>query len=182
MLPELLLLGAIIGSNNFATSLALGSLGQEIRRWRVIAVFGLFEFTIPLLGLWLGQRASGALSDFAGRLGPALLVGLGLWSIAAALRSRRESERLADRVTTWGGLMLLSAGLSVDNLIVGFSIGLGETEPLLLAGTIALFSMSFAYIGLKLGGRARDHHRKAAEIATGALLIGLGAALAAGLI
>ncbi|HUG45987.1 MAG TPA: manganese efflux pump, partial [Sphingomicrobium sp.] len=73
MLVELLILGAIIGSNNFATALALGALGQKVRRWRIVLTFGLFEFFIPLLGLWLGQRASGFVAGSVDWLGPALL-------------------------------------------------------------------------------------------------------------
>lgn len=180
MLAELLILGAIIGSNNFATSLALGSLGQKIRRWRIVLVFGLFEFCIPLLGLWLGQRASATITGSISWLGPALLALLGAWTIRSALHTRQEAEQLASRVTTWRGLIAVAAGLSVDNLIVGFSLGLGEVEPLTLAATIAAFSMTFAFVGLNLGDRAQENHRRSAGAATGFLLIGLAIALALG--
>ncbi len=76
----------------------------------------------------------------------------------------------------------MSAGLSVDNLIVGFSLGLGDVEPLILAGTIAGFSMTFAWIGLKLGHLAKDNHRRSAVAATGILLIGLAIATATGIL
>lgn len=178
--PELLVLGAVIGSNNFATALALGALGQEVRRRRIVLVFGAFEFAVPLAGLWLGRRASAAVADAADWVGPGLLALLGLWTILSAVRSRRSAEALAAQATRWGGLLALSAGLSLDNLIVGFSLGLRAMEPLALATTIALFSMGFAWLGLRLGGRARERHRRASEAATGLLLIALAAALAAG--
>jgi putative Mn2+ efflux pump MntP len=165
---RLLGLGGVIGANNLAAALALGALGQAERRRRIVAVFGVFEFLIPLLGIWLGRQASGAVEEHAGWLGSVLLVALGLWSIAAAMRHRRDDERLAARVTTWRGLVLLAMGLSVDNLLIGFSLGLGGTEPLLVAGTISLFSMVFISVlriqgdVLELGGRSGargEHHR-----------------------
>lgn len=180
MLMELLLLGAIIGSNNFATALALGTLGQQVRRWRVVLVFGLFEFCIPLLGLALGRHASTRFEAMFDWVGPALLALLGVWTIITASRSKKQAKQLASRVTSWWGLIALSAGLSVDNLIVGFSLGLSEVQPLLLALTIAAFSMVFALIGLHLGHRAHESHRRLAGIATGILLVGLAIAVAIG--
>ncbi|MFW5633515.1 MAG: manganese efflux pump MntP family protein [Erythrobacter sp.] len=179
---ELLILGVVIGSNNFAVSLALGSLGQKVRRWRIVFTFGSFEFAIPLLGMWLGQQASSAIADAAGWLGPTLLALLGIWTVAVAWRSQETAEELASRTTTWGGLLMLSAGLSLDNLLVGFSLGLREADPLAIAATIAVFSMTFAWLGLQLGNRARETHRKWAEAGTGLLLIALAAAMATGAI
>lgn len=182
MLAELLILGAVIGSNNLATALALGSLGQKVRRWRVVSVFGLFEFCVPLLGMMLGQRASTSFAGTFDWLGPALLALLGAWTIFSAARPRQEAKQLASRVTSWSGLIALSAGLSVDNLIVGFSLGLGKVEPLILAATIAVFSMAFALIGLSLGHRAQEGHRRFAGMATGLLLIGLAVAMIGGVL
>ncbi|HUG46737.1 MAG TPA: manganese efflux pump, partial [Sphingomicrobium sp.] len=152
----------------------------KVRRWRIVLTFGLFEFFIPLLGLWLGQRASGFVAGSVDWLGPALLAMLGSWTIYSAFRSQQEAEQLASRVTSWSGLIALSAGLSIDNLIVGFSLGLGEVEPLILAATIAAFSVTFALIGLNLGHCAQENHRRSAEAVTGILLIGLAIALGSG--
>lgn len=171
MILELLVLGVVIGANNFAASLALGALGQKVRRWRIVGVFGAFEFTIPLVGIWLGRHAAGLVADRAGWLGPALLAGVGVWTMAAAQRDSWQVERFARKATTWRGLMTLAALLSVDNLIVGFSLGLGGASPLLLAGTIALFAMLFALVGLRIGARARNRHERAAETTAGVLLV-----------
>lgn len=134
------------------------------------------------MGLWLGQRASRIVAGSVDWLGPALLVMLGVWTICSAFRSQHEAEQLASRVTRWSGLVALSAGLSIDNLIVGFSLGLGQVEPLLLATMIAGFSMTFALIGLHLGHRAQQNHRRSAEAVTGLLLIGVAIALTSGVL
>jgi putative Mn2+ efflux pump MntP len=182
MFIELMLLGVVIGSNNFSTALALGTFGQQVRRWRVVLIFGLFEFCVPLLGLELGQHASNRFEAMFDWLGPAMLALLGVWTIISASRSRNEAKELASRVTSWWGLIALSAGLSVDNLVAGFSLGVSEVQPLLLALTIAVFSMVFALIGLNLGHRAQKSHRRLAGIATGLLLVVLAIAVAAGVL
>lgn len=176
MILELVVLGVVIGANNFAASLALGALGQQVRRWRIVAVFGAFEFAIPLVGIWLGRHAAGLVAERAEWLGPALLAGVGAWTVAAAQRHWASGERYARLATTWRGLVVLAALLSVDNLVVGFSLGLGGASPLLLAGTIAAFAMAFALVGLKIGASARSRHERAAETAAGLLLLVLGAA------
>jgi putative Mn2+ efflux pump MntP len=179
MAADLAVLGIVIGSNNLAASLALGALGQAVRRWRIVAVFGAFEFLVPLVGVWLGRHAAGVVAERAGWLGPLLLALLGAWAVAGGLRRDRDEEALARRATTWRGLALLAGGLSLDNLVVGFSLGLGGRSPLLLAAVIAGCSMAFAWLGLRLG---RRRHRRVAEAGTGVLLLALAGASWAGLI
>ncbi len=71
---------------------------------------------------------------------------------------------------------MLAGGLSIDNLIVGFSLGLGSIEPLALASTIALFSVAFTWIGLEMGARAQKSYERFAKIAAGLLLLALAGA------
>lgn len=182
MLFQLLLLGAVIGSNNLATALAIGSLGKSTRRWRVALVFGIFEFTIPLVGLWIGQQASKSVAETIFWLGPAILAALGAWIIFSAFRPEDDIARLAEKVTTWRGLIGLSAALSIDNLIAGFSLGLGELEPVSLAATIGIFAIVFAYVGMQIGDRAQEKHRKVTKAGTGIMLVALGGAVALGVI
>jgi putative Mn2+ efflux pump MntP len=172
----LFILGLVIGSNNLAAALALGALGQSRQRRRVITVFGVFEFFIPLVGIWLGHKASVWIVDQAGWVGAILLGALGFWSVIAAIRHQPSDEQFAQRITTWRGLILLAVGLSSDNLIIGFSLGLRRTEPLVVASTIATFSMVFTWLGMKLGGSARRHWESRAELGAGLLLLGLAVA------
>lgn len=45
-----LFMGLVIGSNNLAAALAMGILGNQERWWRILVVFGAFEFLMPLVG------------------------------------------------------------------------------------------------------------------------------------
>lgn len=173
---ELLILGIVIGSNNFATALALGSLGQAERQWRILAMFALFEFSVPLIGLWLGARVSGLVADGMEWLGPLLIAGLGVWTILEATRKTDDSERLAAKLTSWRGLAGLSAIMSLDNLVIGFSLGLGGLPVLLMGSVIMLCSVAFAWVGLRIGARGRRSFENVAEAVSGLLLLALAGA------
>jgi putative Mn2+ efflux pump MntP len=181
-LIQLLALGLVIGSNNLAAALALGALGQASRRVRIVAVFSVFEFVIPLVGIGLGQAAAHWVATHAEWASAALLVALGVWAIAVGMRDTRDDERLARHATTWYGLMLLAGGLSIDNLIVGFSLGLGSVDPLAVAATIAAFSATFTWVGLGLGNASRRHWERWSAVGAGVLLVALGVADALGVI
>jgi len=173
MFIQLLVLGFVIGANNFATALAFGALGQEGRKRRILSVFAAFEFAIPLLGLWIGQMASESMAAQADWLGPALLAGLGAWTLFQASRRSRKQEALARWLASWRGLLLLSAGLSLDNLVIGFSLGLGGVSPLLMASVFMTSSVIFAWIGLKIGAKGRRSYQSPTEVLAALLLIGM---------
>ena len=177
---QLLILGIVVGSNNFATTLALGSLGQNDRRGRILAVFAAFEFGVPLLGLALGRRVSDRIADQVDWLGPVLIAGLGLWTLLVSTRASPDAERLARWLSDWRGLILLSAGLSVDNLVVGFGLGLGGVPALLTATVIMTCSVGFAWMGLRLGALGRRDFERPAEAVSGLLLLAVAAMIRAG--
>jgi putative Mn2+ efflux pump MntP len=181
---ELLAVGTVVGLNNFAVALMLGALGQRRRRWRIAGIFAGFEFTVPLIGLLLGSALANTLHDAGRLLGAALLVALGVMALRSATREvpggGSERDRVARRVTSRGGLVALAAGLTLDNLVVGFSLGLGDVEPLVLAGAIAFFATAFTLIGLEIGARGRRNFEKTARIASGLLLVALGLAVGLG--
>ena len=166
---QLMVLGLVIGSNNLAAALALGALGQSSKKWRINSTFGLFEFVIPLIG----QQLSHVVSSYVEPLAITILAGLGFWILISALRSTTIDQQLGHRLTSWTRLFLLAAGLSLDNLIVGFGLGLREAAPLKLASCIVAFSVVFPWLGLKLGSEARRNWEVIAQVGAGSLLIGI---------
>jgi putative Mn2+ efflux pump MntP len=176
----MLLLGVVIGANNFSAALALGALGQAKRRARIVAVFAVFEFVVPLVGAIVGQALAVTLAAGARWISAALLLAVGAFTIAAGVRDTNRDERIATAVTSWRGLLVLAAGLSADNLAVGFGLGLGRVEPVVLAGTIVVFSTVFTWVGISLGNDMRRHWERRSELVAGGLLVCLGVAAAAG--
>ncbi|GIT97733.1 manganese efflux pump [Sulfurovum sp. TSL1] len=173
---DLLILGSVIGSNNLAVALSLGAMGQAARRFRVMLVFGIFEFVMPLLGIGLGAATARVVGLHTNVIGAVLLIALGLLTVLSGIRNRRQDEKLAKQITQWSGLVFLALGLSIDNVVVGFSLGLDRAEPLAVATTIACFSVLFTWIGMRLGHESRRGWEQISKIGAGILLVGFGAA------
>lgn len=171
MIWTLLIIGAVIGSNNLAASLTIGTLGSK-RVWRIIFIFGVFEFVMPLIGMWIGERFSSAIGEFGSILSVVVLLSLAGLSFYAATKPPRTDKKLADKLTTVKGLILLELGLSMDNLVAGFGIGVrpGELPPLILALVIAIFSITYTFFGLKFGNKLAVKWQNKAEFFTGTLL------------
>lgn len=162
----------VIALNNLTVSLSLGAMVQRCYQARILLVFGAFEFMVPLIGVWLGQQMSSRLVSYTDWLGPLLLGILGAVTLFSAVRhTRANREKLAEAVTSWWGLITLSTGLSADNLVVGFSLGLGGVKPLTLALTIMLCSVLFAWVGLMLGQRIKRNYEREGAALSGVLLI-----------
>lgn len=169
---EFVLLGLAVGAGNLATALVLGALGQAYRKARIVALFGVFEFTGPLVGLWIGESVSPYIEERLGWLGVAVIGGLGLWTILGAWRDPHEEERLARRVTSWSGLVALAATLAVDNLLVGFGLGLRHS-PLQAAFVIGTSAAAFSWVGIWTGNAARRHWARRAKFGSGAVLVSI---------
>ena len=82
-----------------------------------------------------------------------------------------------------GGVVLLELALCVDNLIVGFALGLNLEklsfrgfEPFLIAATIAVFAMGYTWLGMRIGDEARRYREQYAKFGSGLLLFVLAAA------
>jgi manganese efflux pump family protein len=176
---QLLPLAVAIAANNFAAAFALGAMGH-VRLWpRVALVFGIVEFVVPLVGIVLGRQVAGLIGAVAEWLGPALLITLGAWVAASPLR-QRSAKREARNVTTWPGLIALSFALSVDNVVIGLSLGLGDVDALTTAAVIAATAVVFAIAGMHLGRASSRAVETWAKVFSGVALIGIGVWLLTG--
>lgn len=171
---NLILLGIVIASNNLAFAFGAGALGTSKYHLRIVAIFTLTEFTIPLVGLVMGRFISSLIADYASFLGSSVLIGLGLYTIYTSFKDKDKDDRSIEYMTSVKGLLLIALGLSVDNLLVGFSLGLKNVNPLRLALFIAFCSMVFTFVGLKGGKYIRKNVGKYVQVFAGIVLIVLG--------
>lgn len=176
----LLLVAGSLGLSNFAASVAIGLAGVDrALRLRMAVVFCVFEAGMPVIGLLVGRRLSATLGEHAHLLGGALLIAVGAIEAVATMRGGPgESRRLRGAGT--GRLIVLAAGLSVDNLIVGFALGAYRAPVALAVAVIAVVSVGLSLIGLELGRRLGRRIAEGAELVAAVVLIGVGVAITAG--
>jgi manganese efflux pump family protein len=183
----LLLVALSLGLSNFAGAVGIGVSGVNGRtRIRVGVIFGLFEGCMPIIGLLLGRSLANTLGHAAHWIGAALLVATGLYAIVQAVRSsRRHDQDQAPPVAAGqrtGRLLVTGAALSIDNLAVGFALGTFHVNLALAAVVIAVVSVALSLIGLELGNRLGTKTGERGELIGGLVLIGVGIAVASGVL
>jgi putative Mn2+ efflux pump MntP len=180
-LVGLVLVALSVGLGNFAGSIAIGLSGVDARtRLRVGLAFGFFESVMPVLGLVVGQRAAAAAGHSGRYVGGALLVATGLYAI---YQGRRGGEGTApDSLRTRSRLVITALALSLDNLVVGFALGVYPVPLAEAAIVIGAVSVALSLLGLELGSRLGTRVERWSEEIGGAVLVLVGLALAFGLL
>ena len=189
-MTALLLLAAALGLSNLAASVGIGAAGVDwATRVRIAVVFGLFEAGMPLLGLVLGHGVADTIGHAARWLGGGVLVAFGVAGLVQAWRQARAGAggpQDPRSVTGWAGggvgWRMLASGLvlSADNLAAGFALGAYHTGLALAAAVFGVVSVAMSLAGLELGARIGVAAGERGELVACVLLIGVGAAIAAG--
>lgn len=182
----LALVAASLGVDNFAAAIGIGLAGVDRRlRLRVAIAFGLFEGGMPVVGVAVGRQVAAGIGSHADLIAGGLLIATGLFT---AVSSRfgdggdEDGETGALRNTTMVRLLISGAALSIDNLIVGFALGTYRVSIWVAAVIITIVSVGVSLAGLELGGRLGRRVEYDAELLGGAALVGIGVAIAAGVL
>jgi len=205
----LLLLAVALGLSNFAAAIGIGVSGvRGSTRVRIAVVFGLFEAGMPVLGLILGSGLAEGLGQAARWLGGAVLIAIGVISLILARRgpapgtgsapgypsgtgsapgypSGTGSASGTDREgRPWRTGRIVASGfaLSVDNLAAGFALGAYHVGLAAAAAVFGAVSVAMSLVGLELGAKIGAAAGDRSELLASAMLIAIGAAMAAGLL
>ena len=185
----LLLLALALGLSNLAGAIGIGVSGVTgALRLRIAVLFGLFEAGMPVLGLALGHGAASGLGRSAPWLGGALLITVGLVSLVLGLRSSRSGRgsgsgaEVRSGASSWGTWRVLvsAVALSIDNLAAGFALGTFQVGLAVAAPVFGVVSVVMSLVGLELGARIGAAAGDRSELVACAMLVGVGAAMAAG--
>jgi putative Mn2+ efflux pump MntP len=141
-------------------------------RLRVSLLMSGFEMAMPVVGLLLGHALGHLVGNDADYLAIAVLAMLGLWMVFH--EDDAEGQRV-ERLARGHGLVLLALGISIslDELAIGFTIGLLHLSLWLAVVLIGAQAFLFAQVGLRLGARLNESLRERAEQLTGLALLGL---------
>jgi len=164
-----------LGLDTFAVAVGLGLSGLPRAQWRRVGLaFAFFEGVMPIVGLVAGNHLSHAVGQWAGYGAAALLILVGAHEIRESLSDEDE-----DKVPSVEGGKLILAGLSVslDELAVGFSLGVLRVPLGPALGYIALQAFALTFIGLSWGTRIGRRFGEKAELLGGVVLALLGLAL-----
>ena len=174
------LIGLVVplGLDTFAVAAALGISGLNRRdRTRVTLLFTAFEMGMPLVGVLVGALVGRTVGEAADYLAVAILVALGVY-ILWPRADEREEERLGLLARTRGIAAIgLGISISLDELAIGFTLGLLRFPLVLVIVLIGLQTLMVTQLGLQLGRRIGERVREAAERLAGVALTLLGLVL-----
>jgi putative Mn2+ efflux pump MntP len=142
------------------------------QRLRVSLLMSSFEMAMPVVGLLLGHALGNLVGGGADYLAIGVLALLGLWMLLH--EDEAEGERV-NQLVSGQGLVLLALGISIslDELAIGFTIGLLHLSLWLAVALIGAQAFLFAQVGLRLGARLNETLRERAEQLAGLALLGL---------
>lgn len=163
-----------LGLDSFAVAAAIGAAGTATarQRLRISLVFVICEGGMPLIGVALGSTLARAIGAAADYLAGAAVVAIGAWMLLAA----DNDEERAGRLVSSRGPALVALGLSIslDELAIGFTVGLARLPVTGVIVAIAVQAFLAAQLGLAIGARLGERWREGAERAAGVALILLG--------
>jgi putative Mn2+ efflux pump MntP len=168
-----------LGLDTFAVAAALGMLGTTpATRMRISALFTAFEGGMPMVGLALGAPLGHALGKTADYIAIGVLLVFGLYVLLGSeQREQRTLTRLAQ--VRGPGALLLGLSISMDELAIGFTLGLLRLPVVLAVVLIALQAFLVTQLGLRLGHRLSERLRETAERIAGLALTALALVLLA---
>jgi putative Mn2+ efflux pump MntP len=145
-------------------------------RIRVSALFCVFEAGMPLIGLGFGAPLGHAIGRAADYVAIGVLLAFGLHTVFA--RDEHDDARLAEFTRPRGfRALLLGLSISMDELAIGFTLGLLRLPVGLVIVLIALQTLVVTQLGLRLGNRISARLREGAQLLAGLALTALGIAL-----
>ena len=162
-----------LGLDSFAVSAALGMRGLPPRaRLRVSLIMSSFEMAMPVVGLLLGHALGHLVGGAADYVAIAVLALLGARML---LHEKEDDGEKVGQLASGHGLVLLALGISIslDELAIGFTIGLLHLSLWLAVVLIGAQAFLFAQLGLRLGARLNETLRERAEQLAGLALLGL---------
>lgn len=159
--------------DTFAISAALGMTGVTARRRLGLGLlFAGFEGGMPLVGLAIGATVGVVIGGVADYVAIVALAGLGVYMLRAD--EEKEEERVA-RFANSTGIALVAIGLTVslDELAIGFALGL--TRVPVIAAVVLIAGQAFiaSQVGFALGRRVGESVREGAERLAGIALIAI---------
>ena len=178
-MAALILAAFAVGLGNFGASIGIGLSGATLAiRIRVSIIFAIFEAGMPVVGLLVGRDTADALGHASRYAGGALLIAIGAWQLIQTARLSRKGVPAPPIATR--RLLLTALALSMDNLVVGFSLGVQHPSIVVAVVVFAVVSVALSLLGLEFGRRLAQAVEFTSQYLAGIVLVAVGILVAVG--
>ncbi|KAF1685703.1 hypothetical protein B1992_10920 [Pseudoxanthomonas broegbernensis] len=176
---SILLIGLAMSTDAFAAAVGKGVAMRRPRlseALRAGLIFGAIEAVTPLIGWLLGTAAARYITAWDHWIAFTVLALLGLHMLWNGLRPDSADDRAPRHHGFWS-LAATGLGTSIDAMAVGVSLAFLDAPIVLVAAVIGLCTLAMVTTGVMLGRVLGTLAGKRAEIAGGAIMIAVGAAI-----
>lgn len=166
-----------LGLDTFAVAAALGMAGIPPRqRLRVSLLMVSFEAGMPLVGVAAGAPLGHAIGSAADYVAIGILIALGLYTL---LPTNDDDDERVVRLGSLRGWPAVALGISIslDELAVGFTLGLLRLPIWAVVVMIAAQAFILSQLGMRLGARLGARAAESAGRLAGVALVALGVGL-----
>ena len=170
---DLILIAVSLSMDAFAVSICKGLSVRKVslQHATICGVwFGGFQFLMPALGYFLGDRFAALLTKFGPWIAFVLLALIGENMIKESFGG---DEQLDDDYSA-KAMLPLAIATSIDAFAVGVSFAAMQMDILPAAGLIGVITCLLSAIGVKVGAMFGDKYRAPAERIGGIVLIMIG--------
>jgi putative Mn2+ efflux pump MntP len=172
---DIVVIAVGLAMDAFAVTLGCAASGQARgprAAFRLSFHFGLFQFTMPVVGWAAGTGIARLVSTWDQWIAFALLVLVGARMIHAGLHP--DPHRVPGDPSRGWTLVMLSVATSIDALAVGLSLAMLRVSIWYPSVVIGVVALTISVIGFQFGTRLGARFGRRMEILGGAILILIG--------
>ena len=170
---DLILIAVSLSMDAFAVSICKGLSVRKVSLQHAMICgvwFGGFQFLMPALGYFLGDRFAALLTKFGPWIAFVLLALIGANMIKESFGG---DEQLDDDYSA-KAMLPLAIATSIDALAVGISLAILRANIWVCSGWIGIITFTLSALGVRLGKKLGDKFQRSAGLLGGLVLICIG--------
>lgn len=175
---ELLLISVSLAMDAFAVSVSNGLVLPNVKKRNAVTFglyFGLFQFFMPLIGYFLGNKLTKYIQQFDHWIAFILLGIIGFNMIKESFSEDEDDMPKEKEILKVKNMTMLAIATSIDALAVGVTFAfIGNMNILFACSVIGIVAFILSYAGLMIGKKIGPYFKTYAERIGGLVLIGMG--------
>ena len=166
---EIVLIALSLAMDAFTVSICKGLKNNNIKTGIIISItFSIFQFTMPIIGYYLGNILSNRIINYQTYFSSILLITIGILMI------KENNINELDSKLNYGELFILAIATSIDALVIGISFSFIKTNILTSSLIIGIITFTICLVGYFLGGLFNKKYHQYSNYIGGITLIILG--------
>ena len=175
---ELFLIAVSLAMDAFAVSVSNGLILPNVKKRNAVTFglyFGLFQFFMPIIGYFLGNKLTKYVQQFDHWIAFILLGIIGFNMIKESFSEEEEDVTKEKEILKVKNMTMLAIATSIDALAVGVTFAfIGNMNIVFACSVIGIVAFILSYAGLMIGKKIGPFFKTYAERIGGLVLVGMG--------